>query len=169
MLNIKVGANQLNLVAKDIEKYREIVRDTDGFYKRVSDVLRAAIMRQFSSKGAYFHTPWPKLATSTLEQKKYSSYSLDILKRTEKYYKALTDKTSPDRIQKITEHGLEFGLDLDSFRDEYGLIYPVLHETGTDEIPARPVFAKIRKSRKFRAMLGKRLLVYLAAELKRVS
>lgn len=159
MLSVDVNFSQLNIAMKDIEKYRSILTDSRWIYSRISSILRAAFKKEFDSKGSYHGQGWPKLATSTLIAKKYEGFHQGILRRTDKYYKALTDKgKNPDRRQKITAKGLRFELRPESFRDDFGLVYPELHETGTDEIPARPIFSTLRESDKFRRRLVEVLL-----------
>ena len=159
MLSVDVSFAQIDTAMKDIEKYREMFDDTRWMYKRISDLLRAAFRKEFDTEGRFFGgEKWPPLATSTLVAKKYEGFHDGMLRRTNKYYKALTDKKNADRRIRIGAKGLRFELRPESFRDDFGLVYPELHETGTDEIPARPIFATLRESDRFRKQLTRLLL-----------
>ena len=159
MLSVDVNFAQINIAMRDIEKYRAILLDNKWIFKRMSDLLRAAFRKEFDTEGRFFGgEKWPPLATSTLIAKKYEGFHEGMLRRTNKYYKALTDKKNSDRRIRIGAKGLRFELRPESFRDDFGLVYPELHETGTDEIPARPVFAILRESDKFRRLLSNALL-----------
>ena len=158
MLNVRVNFEQLGMMMKDVEKFREIINDSAWIYRRLSDLVRAAFKKQIDSEGDFFGDRWPPLASSTIIEKKYSGYPLKPLRRTNKFYKALTDETSAHRTIKATDRGLYFALKDQHFRDDFGLVYPIVHEEGTDTVPARPVFSALRKSKKFKEKTAELLL-----------
>ena len=103
---------------------------TDGFdWSSLAPMVAEAADRIFASEG---HGAWPQLSEAYARWKAKNYPGKGILDLTGAYRTAVTQIGAPGNVITTTENSLTYGVE--------GLDYPVFHESGTDRLPARPVF-----------------------------
>ena len=119
---------QLNALMRNIDQLSENL--TQGFdWESLAPMVAEAADRIFASEG---HGGWPQLSEAYARWKARNYPGKGILELTGAYRSAATQVGAPGNSITTTENSLTYGVE--------GLDYPVYHETGTDRMPARPVF-----------------------------
>ena len=119
---------QLNTLIHNIERLSENL--TDGFdWESLAPTVAEAADNIFASEG---RGGWPQLSEAYARWKARNYPGKGILELTGAYRNAATQIGAPGNVITTTENSLTYGVE--------GLDYPVYHETGTDRMPARPVF-----------------------------
>jgi phage gpG-like protein len=93
----------------------------------IMEDIRDAVGRQFDSEGGYGSGGWAPLAQSTIDQKVAAGYPSEILHRTLRLRRSLTE-VGGDNISTATPDGFVFGSNV-----EYG----EYHQRGTVNMPQR--------------------------------
>ena len=113
---------------RNIERLSENL--TDGFdWESLAPTVAEAVDNIFASEG---RGQWPQLSEAYARWKAKNFPGKGILELTGAYRNAATQIGSPHNVITTTENSLTYGVE--------GLDYPVFHESGTDRMPARPVF-----------------------------
>lgn len=94
--------------------------------------IRDSNQEQFDSEGGHASGGWAPLADSTLAGKIAGGWPVQILHRTLRLRKSLTEIGHPDQIDEALPSGFAFGSTV-----EYG----EYHQRGTVNMPARPPLA----------------------------
>ena len=119
---------QLNTLMRNIEQLSENL--TNGFdWESLAPIVAEAADNIFASEG---RGGWPQLSEAYARWKARNFPGKGILDLTGAYRNAATQIGAPNNVITTTENSLTYGVE--------GLDYPVYHETGTDRMPARPVF-----------------------------
>ena len=119
---------QLNALMRNIDQLSENL--TQGFdWESLAPMVAEAADRIFASEG---HGGWPQLSEAYARWKARNFPGKGILDLTGAYRNAATQIGAPNNVITTTENSLTYGVE--------GLDYPVFHESGTDRMPARPVF-----------------------------
>ena len=128
-MQIQIKATpQLDTFIRNIERLSENL--TDGFdWESLAPTVAEAVDNIFASEG---RGQWPQLSEAYARWKAKNFPGKGILELTGAYRNAATQIGSPHNVITTTENSLTYGVE--------GLDYPVYHETGTDRMPARPVF-----------------------------
>ena len=153
MLKIRLTGSQeviktLKETKKRLTDFREYFENqvTPALFKRFDEI--------FQKEGAVSNfSRWKRLRNATLAEKKRKGYRLEILRRTDRLYKAYTGKNSYGRIL-INPQSLVY---------KNFVLYAIYHETGTSRgLPKRTTVARILAYKEFRNDLinglGKHLL-----------
>ena len=119
---------QLDTFIRNIERLSENL--TDGFdWESLAPMVAEAAADVFASQG---RGGWPQLSPAYARWKERNFPGKGILDLTGAYISAATQVGAPHNVITTTENSLTYGVE--------GLDYPVFHESGTDRLPARPVF-----------------------------
>ena len=119
---------QLNTLMRNIDQLSENL--TQGFdWESLAPMVAEAADRIFASEG---HGGWPQLSEAYARWKARNYPDKGLLELTGAYRNAATQIGSPGNVITTTENSLTYGVE--------GLDYPSFHETGTNRLPARPVF-----------------------------
>ena len=103
---------------------------TDGFdWESLAPMVAEAADRIFASEG---RGAWPQLSEAYARWKAKNYPGKGILDLTGAYISAATQIGAPGNVITTTENSLTYGVE--------GLDYPSFHESGTNRLPARPVF-----------------------------
>lgn len=96
----------------------------------VRKLFLVAMRKQFSSRGQYGGTPWPRLTKQTLDRKRRWGLRLSPLRATDRLYKSLTVRGGPEQQTIITRN---------SFKFRTLVPYAPVHQTGDDHTPQRVI------------------------------
>ena len=119
---------QLNTVLRNIERLSNTL--IDGFdWESLAPIVAEAADNIFASEG---RGGWPQLSEAYARWKAKNFPDKGLLELTGAYRSAATQIGSPGNVITTTENSLTYGVE--------GLDYPVYHESGTNRLPARPVF-----------------------------
>ena len=119
---------QLNTLMRNIDQLSENL--PQGFdWESLAPIVAEAADNIFASEG---RGGWPQLSEAYARWKARNFPDKDLLELTGAYRNAATQIGAPGNVITTTENSLTYGVE--------GLDYPVYHETGTDRMPARPVF-----------------------------
>ena len=119
---------QLNILVRRIDLLIENL--TDGFdWESLAPMVAEAADRIFASEG---RGAWPQLSEAYARWKERNFPGKGILDLTGAYISAATQIGAPHNLVEVGPDHLTYGVE--------GLDYPVFHESGTDRLPARPVF-----------------------------
>lgn len=154
MLTIRLrGSEQVTETLKGQKKrlgdyrsyFEEIV--TPALYKRFGEI--------FEKQGAIDGmTRWKPLAPATLAAKARRGHRLEILRRTDRLYKAYTGKNSYGRLS-IKETSLRY---------QNIVPYGIFHERGTSRLPKRDVIERLLDYKAFRKELETGLVKYVEGQ-----
>ena len=113
---------------RNIERLSENL--TDGFdWESLAPMVAEAADRIFASEG---RGAWPQLSEAYARWKAKNYPGKGILELTGAYRSAATQIGSPHNVVEVGPDHLTYGVE--------GLDYPIFHESGTNRLPARPVF-----------------------------
>ena len=133
-----------------LTNYREYFEDfvTPALFKRFDEIFqRQGAVSNFSR--------WQRLKLATIAQKKRKGFRTEILRRTDRLYKAYTGKNSYGRIL-IHPQSLTF---------KNFVPYGIYHETGTSRgLVKRTVIARIIAYKEFKNDLTSGMSKYLSVE-----
>ena len=119
---------QLNTLIRNIERLSENL--TDGFdWESLAPTVAEAADNIFASEG---RGQWPQLSEAYARWKARNYPGKGILELTGAYRNAATQIGSPHNVVEVGDDHLTYGVE--------GLDYPAFHESGTNRLPARPVF-----------------------------
>ena len=119
---------QLNTLMRNIDQLSENL--TQGFdWESLAPMVAEAADRIFASEG---HGGWPQLSEAYARWKARNYPGKGILELTGAYRSAATQIGSPHNVVEVGPDHLTYGVE--------GLDYPIFHESGTNRLPARPVF-----------------------------
>ena len=151
MLNIRLDGKKLLLDTLKAQKakitdYREYFEDyvTPALYKRFDDI--------FKKQGAVSGSRWQRLRLSTILEKKRKGFRPEILRRTDKLYKAYTGQGSGQiniRPKSLTYKNL--------------VGYGVYHEEGRG-VPKRTVIARLLAYKEFHNDIEDGMSKYLESD-----
>lgn len=119
----------------DIDAFiREIERLSEGLiddfdWGSLAPLVAEAADRIFASEG---RGKWPQLSRAYAAWKERNYPGKGILELTGAYRAAATQIGAPHNVVEVGDDHLTYGVE--------GLEYPVFHESGTERMPARPVF-----------------------------
>ena len=103
---------------------------TDGFdWESLAPLIAEAADNIFASEG---RGAWPQLSPAYARWKERNFPGKGILDLTGAYISAATQIGAPHNLIEVGPDHLTYGVE--------GLDYPIFHESGTDRLPARPVF-----------------------------
>ncbi|MHB0874567.1 MAG: phage virion morphogenesis protein [Anaerolineae bacterium] len=120
------GADQ---VMRTFNRFAEGVTDVSEAFEDIADDFLQLEDRQFSSQGAEGSGGWKVLSTAYAAWKERYYPGARILERDGWLRASLTQKNAPYGIREISATKLELGTTVP---------YGMWHQTGTDEMPARP-------------------------------
>ena len=113
---------------RNIERLSENL--TDGFdWSSLAPLIAEAADNIFASEG---RGAWPQLSEAYARWKAKNYPGKGILELTGAYRSAATQIGSPHNVVEVGPDHLTYGVE--------GLDYPIFHESGTNRLPARPVF-----------------------------
>ena len=119
---------QLDTFIRNIERLSENL--TDGFdWESLAPMVAEAAADVFASQG---RGGWAQLSPAYARWKERNFPGKGILELTGAYLRAATQVGAPHNLVEVGPDHLTYGVE--------GLDYPVFHESGTDRLPARPVF-----------------------------
>ena len=119
---------QLNTLIRNIERLSENL--TDGFdWESLAPTVAEAADNIFASEG---RGQWPQLSEAYARWKARHYPGKGILELTGAYRNAATQIGAPYNVVEVGDDHLTYGVE--------GLDYPAFHESGTNRLPARPVF-----------------------------
>ena len=119
---------QLNALMRNIDQLSENL--TQGFdWESLAPMVAEAADRIFASEG---HGGWPQLSEAYARWKARNFPDKGLLELTGAYRNAATQIGAPGNVITTTENSLTYGVE--------GLDYALFHESGTNRLPARPVF-----------------------------
>ena len=126
-VQIKVSP-PLNTLMRNIEQLSENL--TNGFdWESLAPIVAEAADNIFASEG---RGGWPQLSEAYARWKARNYPGKGILELTGAYRSAATQIGAPGNVITTTENSLTYGVE--------GLDYAIFHESGTNRLPARPVF-----------------------------
>lgn len=117
-----------DIVERELLRFEARNVDIAPVAEAVMEDIRDAEEKQFATEGQYGSGGWAPLADSTIEAKAAAGYPTEILHRTLRLLRSLTDTSSPDNIAIPEPDGFTFGSEV-----EYG----AFHQTGTVNMPQR--------------------------------
>ena len=118
----------LDTFIRNIERLSENL--TDGFdWESLAPMVAEAAADVFASQG---RGGWAQLSPAYARWKERNFPGKGILDLTGAYISAATQIGAPHNLVEVGPDHLTYGVE--------GLDYPVFHESGTDRLPARPVF-----------------------------
>lgn len=117
------------LISRSFVRGAGRLRDLRPANHAIHDLLLEEFRRNFDSEGQYASGGWAALAPSTVEQKQRLGLDNGILKRSEAFYRSMTEKGDPNQRVVIGRRKFEMDTKLD---------YAGFHQTGTSRMPARP-------------------------------
>ena len=148
---------QLNTVLRNIEQLSNNL--TDGFdWESLAPIVAEAADNIFASQG---RGVWPQLSEAYARWKARNFPGKGILELTGAYRNAATQIGSPGNVITTTENSLTYGVE--------GLDYPVYHETGTDRMPARPVFDLLAEDQDLAAAVTEEFNEFIDQKLREVG
>ena len=119
---------QLDTFIRNIERLSENL--IDGFdWESLAPIVAEAADNIFASEG---RGGWPQLSEAYARWKARNYPGKGILELTGAYRNAATQVGAPYNVVEVGDDHLTYGVE--------GLDYPAYHETGTNRLPARPVF-----------------------------
>ena len=119
---------QLDTLIRNIEQLSENL--TNGFdWESLAPIVAEAADNIFASEG---RGGWPQLSEAYARWKARNYPGKGILELTGAYRSAATQIGSPHNVVEVGDDHLTYGVE--------GLDYPSFHESGTNRLPARPVF-----------------------------
>ena len=119
---------QLDTFIRNIERLSENL--TDGFdWESLAPTVAEAADNIFASEG---RGQWPQLSEAYARWKARHYPGKGILELTGAYRNAATQIGAPYNVVEVGDDHLTYGVE--------GLDYPSFHESGTNRLPARPVF-----------------------------
>ena len=101
----------------------------DFDWASLAPIVAEAADRIFASEG---RGKWPQLSRAYAAWKEKNYPGKGILELTGAYRNAATQIGAPGNVVEVGDDHLTYGVE--------GLEYPVFHESGTERMPARPVF-----------------------------
>ena len=155
MLRIRLTGSQ-DVIKKLTDKKKKLSDYRAYFESYVAPALFKRFEEIFKSEGAVENfSRWRRLRAATLAEKKRKGFRTEILRRTDRLFKAYTGKNSYGRIlirpQSLTYRNF--------------VHYGIYHETGTSRgLPKRTVIARILAYKEFRSDLKNGLSEYLSKD-----
>jgi len=121
-------------VLRRIESYRERLRQLRPFFAGVaSDIIYDELKDVFRTEG---YGSWPPLSPRYAAWKRSQVGNKSILRFYDTYFDSATSQTGRGSVHHIRDNSLTIGVDERKFPGRY----PLVHELGSGNIPARPVF-----------------------------
>lgn len=114
----------VEFIADQIGGFRDRLTDFTPLWERFASVLEGIETDRFDTEG---HGEWPELAPSTVREKTRLGFPLDILVRTGKLKKSLTER---ELAMRLTPLSMSWGTDVE---------YAKYHQEGTTKMPQRKV------------------------------
>lgn len=108
--NFPAKAQQMKQIARTIRTMDRRADDLTSVWRKVGSRIARGNSRQFSTKGAYYGTPWKPLAASTQAQKLRQGWPRAPLVRTRAMKLSFTGR--PMGIEIYRAHSATFGSDL---------------------------------------------------------
>ena len=119
---------QLDTFIRNIEQLSENL--IDGFdWESLAPMVAEATDNIFASEG---RGGWPQLSEAYARWEARNFPDKGLLELTGAYRSAATQIGSPHNVVEVDDDHLTYGVE--------GLDYPSFHESGTNRLPARPVF-----------------------------
>jgi phage gpG-like protein len=133
-LRIRVEGYGETIVDRELVKFHDRLDSPMEALKLVAKMLREIVEQQFASEGAHASGGWPPLAASTIQQKAALGLDPHILVATGDLRESLTNKHSPNAIERLLGDTLVFGSKV-----EYG----IYHQSSRPRkrLPYRPPIA----------------------------
>lgn len=149
---MRITATVANRVVFDREMLRFAERCTDpriSLWPAISAEMVAIWREHFAGEGVGPAGRWPPLSASYARWKMRHFPGKTILRRTDRMYKSLVQKTS-DSIQRISMTELELGT---------AVPYASFHQRGTTRMPARMI-VDLNEAQKVRIMKAIHLVLF---------
>ena len=146
-----------------VDAIRDIEQNTLGDLTQFWDTTATQLVANefalvFATEG---FGKWPALNPVYAAFKAIEFPFKTILRRTDRYFKAVTDRGADGHFSRITADSLEWGVNLHQFEDAY----PERHERGSG-VPARPVFAFVAGSESLAEAVTEALFEHLVKEIR---
>ena len=117
---------------------QEVLGDLREFWRDAATaVLVEEITRIFASNG---YGQWQPLSPAYAARKARTHPAKTILRREDNYFRSAVDRRQSGNIAEYRPDEMEFGVDLAWFQSRFGYPYPLAHEQGRGNLPARPVW-----------------------------
>lgn len=126
-IRIRSNTNIGRLIVEIGELSEGLIDDFD--WSSLAPIVAEAADRIFVSEG---RGKWPQLSRAYAAWKEQNYPGKGILELTGAYRNAATQIGAPGNVVEVGDDHLTYGVE--------GLEYPVFHESGTERMPARPVF-----------------------------
>ena len=125
---------------------RDVMSNLTTFWTKAVPIIAAETARIFVTQG---YGGWQALSPNYTKWKARVRPLVTILRLTDKYFKAATQKGDPGNLIKKTRKKLTYGIDISAFDPPY----PIFLEEGTAKMPARPVWSNLASSNALREKL----------------
>ena len=125
---------------------RDVLSNLTTFWTKAVPIIAAETARVFVTQG---YGGWADLDPDYAKWKARVRPLVTILRLTDKYFKAATEKGAPGNLIKKTRKNLTYGIDISAFDPPY----PIYLEVRTEKMPARPVWSKLAGSNALREKL----------------
>ena len=137
-----IPLEQLKQAIIDTEK--NIMMDFRPFWEDyATPEVTEEIARIFATEG---YGQWPQLSPKYAAWKSKHYPGKKMLRLTDAYFKASTQKGAGGNIAHYTKDYMEWGADLSYFEGIAGFPYPVVHEKGGSRHPQRAVYELAEES-----------------------
>ena len=147
----------LNTLIHNIERLSENL--TDGFdWESLAPIVAEAADNIFASEG---RGGWPQLSEAYARWKARNYPGKGILELTGAYRSAATQVGAPGNSITTTENSLTYGVE--------GLDYALFHESGTNRLPARPVFDLLAEDQDLAAAVTEEFNEFIDQKLREVG
>ena len=141
-IEVKPTLNQLKQAIVDVEK--NVMQNLQPFWEDYATrVVIDEIARIFATEG---YGQWPPLSPKYAAWKRKHYPGKTILRLTDAYFKASTQKDAGGNIAHYTKDYMEWGADLSYFESLAGFQYPIVHEKGGSRHPQRAVYELAEQS-----------------------
>ena len=128
--------------------------DLREFYRgEVIPLIAAEVAKIFATQG---YGTWPQ---------RKDNLPHPLLQLTGRYLRAASQVGASGNIAEVNRTELRFGIELSHFRNSY----PLLHETGTSRLPARPVWSLLTQSDTFYRALDQAFNTWLDNKIQQES
>jgi len=141
-IDVKPSLDQLKQAIINVEK--EVMQDLRSYWEDYATLaVIEEIARIFATEG---YGQWPPLSPKYAAWKAKHYPGKSMLRLTDAYFKASTQRNAGGNIAHYTKDYMEWGADLGYFESLVGFPYPIVHEKGGSKHPQRAVYELAEQS-----------------------
>ena len=149
-MSMNINVNSLNKAKGSIKILRTRLNNPKPAFKQIGSYISMYNKKVFATNGAFGGKPWKPLKPDYMQWKVRSGYPKNILVRTGKLRRSYTSR--PMNIEVYLKNKARYGTKIK---------YAGYHQSGTSNMPARPV---LRDNKKMKEDIGKIVLNYLTGK-----